>query len=142
MDTLVDPRPAPPLVLVVDDDAHVRAFVRELLTDAGFRILEAADGEEVLGLGRQHRPDLIVLDVMMRGMDGYAALARLRGDPVMQDVPVIIVTAQEEPIYRTLSAGVGATCHLTKPFIAATFVETVRRILAERRDSPKGCVNE
>jgi CheY-like chemotaxis protein len=103
-----------------------------MLTQAGFRTLEGTDGEQVLALGRLHRPDLVVLDVMMRGMDGYTALARLRGDPVLQDVPVIIVTAEEAPIYRTLSDGIGATLHLTKPFTAEALLAAVRRILGER----------
>jgi len=128
---MVDATPAP-LILIVDDEAEVRDLVREVLTAAGFRTMEARDGAQVLALARQHRPDLIILDVMMRGMDGYTALTRLRGDSVMRDVPVIVVTAQEAPVFRTLSEGVGATLHVTKPFSGAALLTMVRRILAER----------
>jgi CheY-like chemotaxis protein len=128
---MVDAGPAP-LILIVDDDHDVRDLIREVLTPAGFRTLEATDGAQVLVLARQHRPDLIILDVMMRGMDGYTALTRLRGDSVMRDVPVIVVTAQEAPVYRTLSEGVGATLHVTKPFSGEALLMMVRRILAER----------
>jgi len=128
---MVDAAPAP-LILVVDDDRDVRDLIREVLTSAGFRTVEATDGAQVLALALQHRPDLVVLDVMMRGMDGYTALTHLRGDSVMRDVPVIVVTAQEAPIFRTLSEGVGATFHVTKPFSGEALLTIVRQILAER----------
>ncbi len=122
----------PGLVLIADDDADVRGLIADVLAEAGFRTAAAADGEEALALARDDTPDLIVLDVMMPKMDGYTALTRLRADPATRDVPVIVLTGQGDNVYRSLSAGVGAVAHVTKPFDPAVFIESVRRILAER----------
>lgn len=128
---MVEERPGPGsrLALVVDDEIEIRDLVCEILGAAGFRTLTAADGEEALTLAGEHRPSLIVMDVMMRTMDGYTALTRLRGDPATRDIPVIMLTGQDAPLYRTLSFGVGATAHLTKPFSPALLTATVWRVL-------------
>ena len=65
----------------------------------------------------------------MPGMDGYTTLTRLRGEPRIMDIPVVVLTARPEPICGTLSAGVGAAAHVTKPFSPRHFTETVRRVL-------------
>lgn len=117
------------LVLVCDDEDTIRDLVCEILGEAGFRTMTATDGAEVLDLARQHEPVLIVLDVMMPRMDGYTTLMRLRGHPMTQDVPVVILTGQSDPMYRTLSEGIGAVAHLTKPFSPRQLLETVRRVL-------------
>ena len=122
----------PRVVLVVDDDPEIRELVCEVLANAGLRTITASDGEEALALAGERRPSLIVMDIMMRTMDGYTALTLLRGQPATRHIPVIILTGQEEPIYRTLSAGVGAVAHVTKPFSPDQFTDTVRRILGER----------
>jgi len=70
---------------------------------------------------------------MMPNMDGYTTLTRLRGHPATREIPVVILTAQDQPFYRTLSAGVGAVAHMTKPFSSSLLSETVQRILAERQ---------
>ena len=119
------------LVLVVDDEPEIREFVAEVLREAGFRILAAGTGEEAVALAQAHRPALVLLDVMMPEMDGYTALTRLRGHPSTRDIPVIVLTGQGEPIYRTLSLGVGAVAHLTKPFSPDRLTAAVQRALAD-----------
>jgi two-component system phosphate regulon response regulator PhoB len=121
--------PAGPLILVADDDEAVRDLVCDMLSDAGFRTVTASDGEEVTAQAVQHHPALIILDVMMPHMDGYTTLTRLRGRAETRTIPVIVLTGQAEPVYRTLSAGVGAAAHLTKPFSARQLTETVRKAL-------------
>lgn len=118
-----------PLALVVDDEREIRELLTELLDDLGLRPVACADGEEALALVQAHRPALVVLDLIMRDVDGYTVLTRLRGDPATRTVPVIVVTGQDSPIYRTLSLGVGATVHLTKPFSHALFTRTVARLV-------------
>ncbi len=76
-----------PLVLVADDDAVVRELVCEVLGEAGFRTLTAADGAEVERLALAHRPALLIIDVMMPQMDGYTTVSRLRGHPAMRISP-------------------------------------------------------
>jgi CheY-like chemotaxis protein len=120
-----------PLVLVADDDSEVRDFVCEILRDAGFGTVTAADGDEAAEQARRVLPRLIILDIMMPRMDGYTALARLRGHPATRDIPVIVLTGQVEPVYRTLSAGVGAVAHLTKPFVPDQLTSMVRRVITE-----------
>lgn len=124
--------PLAPLVLVADDEAEILELVREVLGQAGFRTITATDGEEVVDLALTRRPDVIVLDVMMPKLDGYTTLTRLRGHPRTRDIPVIVLTAQEAPVYRTLSFGVGAVAHVTKPFSPRRLAELVARVLEPR----------
>jgi two-component system, OmpR family, phosphate regulon response regulator PhoB len=119
----------PPLVLVADDEPALRDVLCEVLNAAGYRTQIAADGAEVIERVRSERPDLILLDVMMPQMDGYTALSRLNGAPLTSRAPVIVLTGRPEPIYGTLSAGVGAVTHLTKPITPADLVEAVRQAL-------------
>jgi len=132
---VTDAAPAPPgekIVLVADDEADIRDLVCEVLADAGLKTMTAADGDEVVEQAVRHRPALIIMDVMMPRMDGYTTLTRLRGQPMTKDIPVIVLTGQAEPVYRTLSAGVGAVAHLTKPFSPRQLTDAVRRALGER----------
>ncbi len=125
-------QPGGRVALVADDDADTCELLSDLLGQAGFRTVTTGDGEAVLALAREHQPSLIVLDVMMPAVDGYTALTRLQGDPSTRGIPVIVLTGQADPVYRTLSAGVGAVAHLTKPFSARALTETVQRVLGPR----------
>lgn len=123
-----------PLVLVADDEAEIRELVGEVLAQAGYRTMAASDGEEVVELAAAHRPRLIVMDVMMPGMDGYATLTRLRGLPDTREIPVVILTGQDPARYQALSVGLGAVAHVPKPFSASVLIATVERVLAERAE--------
>ncbi len=101
-----------PLVLVVDDDPSVRDLMGRLLSKEGFRIVFAADGVEALRLARHDLPDVITLDVMMPGLDGWAVLTTLKADPSTADIPVIMVTFVGD---RNLGYALGAADYLTKP---------------------------
>jgi CheY-like chemotaxis protein len=127
--TGVSTRAAAPVVLVVDDDAEVRDLLSQVLEQAGFRAVTAGDGDQVGELVRRERPALILLDVILPGADGYTALARLSGDPATRDIPVVTITGYGAPIYRTVSAGMGARFHLSKPFSPRQLLATVRGIL-------------
>jgi CheY-like chemotaxis protein len=120
------------LVLVADDEAAIRDLVCEVLSDAGFRTVTASDGDQAAERAIEHQPAVVILDVMMPNLDGYTTLTRLRGHPMTRNIPVIVLTGQAEPVYRTLSAGVGAVAHLTKPFSPSQLTDTVRRVLAEQ----------
>ena len=101
-------------------------MVREVLADVGFEIILARDGLELIELATRHLPQLIVADVMMPNMDGYTAVARLRGQAATADIPVIIVTGCADPAYAELSAGMGASAHLTKPFSPRELAEVAQ----------------
>jgi two-component system, OmpR family, response regulator len=105
-----------PLALVADDEAEMRRLIAEILGEVGFETLTARDGIELLDLVAKHRPQLIVMDVMMPTMDGYTAVARLRGQPATAGIPVIMLTGCTDPAYGQLSEGMGAAAHMTKPF--------------------------
>ena len=91
----------------------MRLLVRVVLTDE-YEFNEAADGFEALELARRTTPDLVVLDVMLPGGDGLALLERLRAEPLLRDVPAIVLTAS--PDYETAALAVGAERFITKPF--------------------------
>jgi len=127
-------KPALPLagrrILVVDDEEDIRTFIRTLLEDAGAQTMEAAEGNQALAVARQQRPDLITLDLSMRGMDGIETFARLRTDPTLRDVPVCVVTGHPEfrkVIYqRAVPVPEG---YLDKPVKGDLLLDNVRRIL-------------
>ena len=122
-----------PLVLVADDEPEVRQLVGDVLVEAGFETLPARDGLELLELAARHRPALIVADVMMPKMDGYTAVARLRGQAATAGIPIIMLTGCADPAYRTLSEGVGAAAHLTKPFSPILLGELAQEIVRRSR---------
>jgi CheY-like chemotaxis protein len=99
-------------VLVVDDEPAVRDLMQRFLGREGFRVVGAAGGEEGLRLARQIRPDVITLDVLMPGLDGWAVLSALKGDPALADIPVIMLTIVDD---RNLGYALGATDYLIKP---------------------------
>ena len=106
------PASGPASVLVIDDDAGVREFLARFLAGEGVRALTAADGEEGLRLAAQARPSLVLLDVLMPRMDGWAVLAALKADPALADIPVVMLTILNEPEMGYL---LGASEYLTKP---------------------------
>jgi CheY-like chemotaxis protein len=120
----------PPLILVADDDADILALLALRLERAGFRVVQAADGEQALALARNLQPRLAVLDVMMPRLSGTEALAALRADPATRGLRVILLSAraQESDVERGLAAG--ADAYLAKPFQAPELIDLVQRLLA------------
>lgn len=102
-------------LLVVDDMPANLLLLERLLTDEFFEVLQAASGAEALALARQESPDLVLLDVMMPEMDGYEVCRRLKADTVTQNIPVIMVTALDEPAARAAGMEAGADDFLVKP---------------------------
>ncbi|HXV97899.1 MAG TPA: response regulator, partial [Anaerolineae bacterium] len=100
------------LVLVVDDDPVVRDLMQRFLTKEGFRVQLAANGETGLRLAKELRPAAITLDVMMPGLDGWAVLTTLKGDPELADIPVVMLTMVDD---KNLGYALGASDYLTKP---------------------------
>jgi two-component system alkaline phosphatase synthesis response regulator PhoP/two-component system response regulator VicR len=117
-------------VLVVDDDPQIVRVVEINLTQEGHAVRTAADGEEALAAVAQERPDLIILDVMMPRMDGFETLKRLKADPALAEIPVIMLTAraQDEDVFE--GYGTGATWYLTKPFEPGELRRICRHVLS------------
>ena len=128
--------PAPALILVVDDQAANRETLVELLAAQNCRFAEAANGPEALQLAAATPPDLVLLDVMMPGMDGYEVCRRLRADPGLAEVPVIMITALDDPASRLAGIEAGADDIITKPLNRVELrarVRTITRLNRYRR---------
>jgi signal transduction histidine kinase/DNA-binding response OmpR family regulator len=119
-------------VLVVEDNADVRAYVRDGLGET-HEVREAADGREGLEVARAVVPDLVVTDVMMPGMDGYAFCRTLKEDPVLDHIPVVMLTAKAEREHRIEGLEAGADAYLGKPFSRRELQVRVENLLADRR---------
>jgi two-component system response regulator MprA len=122
-------------ILVVDDDPRIRSVVRRGLAYEGYRVTEATTGEEALEKARESQPDLVVLDIMLPGIDGFEVTRRLRaaGD----GVAVLMLTARDEVADRVEGLDTGADDYLVKPF---SFEELLARVhaLLRRRTEPSG----
>jgi DNA-binding response OmpR family regulator len=113
-------------ILVVDDQASVRQLLSEYLTEQGFRVVTAADGQNALYTARHDQPDLILLDVMMPKMDGYQFLRLYRQE---RQTPVIIITAREEETDAVLGLDLGADDYVIKPFRMRELLARIRAVL-------------
>jgi CheY-like chemotaxis protein len=112
-------------VLVVDDEPVLRTIVREILHEEGYAVIEAADGRVMLEMMAKERPDLVLMDVMMPGIDGREAYRQLRLHPEHRDVPVVMMSAGVRPIKLDPSiAG-----FMAKPFDISQLVELVDRLI-------------
>jgi DNA-binding response OmpR family regulator len=103
-------------VLVIDDEAPIRLLCRVNLEAAGMQVLEAGDGLSGLAAARAERPDVILLDVMMPGMDGWQVLEELLDDEGTQDIPIIFLTARAELRDQAHGLELGGVDYVTKPF--------------------------
>ena len=103
-------------VLVIDDEAPIRLLCRVNLEAEGVRVFEAGDGERGLELARRERPDAILLDVMMPGLDGWTVAERLLEDVATKRIPIIFLTARADIRDRARGLGGGGLDYITKPF--------------------------
>jgi diguanylate cyclase (GGDEF)-like protein len=120
-------------VLVVDDSPEVSRLLELILTRAGYRVLAAADGKEAVEMARTHRPDLLVLDVMMPGMDGLAVTRLLRDDPQLANVSIIMLTARGLAADKLEGLTAGADDYMAKPFDPGELLARVRGALRRAR---------
>ncbi len=114
------------LILIVDDEQRIVRQVRDYLEHGGFRVIEAHDGRQALATARQAKPDLIVLDLNLPGMDGLDVCRALRRE---SDTPIIMLTARVEETDRLIGLELGADDYITKPFSPRELVARVRVIL-------------
>jgi DNA-binding response OmpR family regulator len=113
-------------VLVVDDERAIRRLLRLYLTDAGFTVAEAADGEAGIDQVRRGGIDLVLLDLMLPGMDGFEVCRRLEE---ISNVPVIMITARGDEAHRVTGLELGADDYVVKPFSPAEVVARVRAVM-------------
>jgi len=115
-DALQPISPLPALVLVVDDEETNRTLLRDPLEAHGYSVAEASSGPEALDKAVSLKPDIILLDLMMPGMDGFGVCERLQADPELRQIPVIFVSAMHETIDKVKALALGGVDYVTKPF--------------------------
>ncbi len=122
-------------ILLVEDDPAILRGLQMNLSLEGFKVVAARDGEEGLRFARQHRPDLIVLDMMLPKLEGNAVIRELRlADP---DTPIVVLSAKSEEGDKVLSLSLGADDYVTKPFSIAELIARIRASLRRRRRDVK-----
>ena len=119
-------------ILVADDEPNIVLSLEFLLKQAGFRVRTVSDGETALAAITQEPPDLVLLDVMIPGRDGYAVCQEIRSNPAWRDMRIIMLTAKGGDAQREKGLSLGADEYVTKPFSTRELVERVRRILDPR----------
>jgi CheY-like chemotaxis protein len=107
--------PHAPTILVAEDSEEQRSLYVEVLTHAGYRVLQAGDGAEALASVRRERPGLVLMDVTMPGMSGWNAVRALRDDLSTRSIPIIVVTGRSSPGDRDVSIAAGCDVYLSKP---------------------------
>jgi signal transduction histidine kinase/DNA-binding response OmpR family regulator len=108
----IEPIEATATVLVIDDEPTVREMLMRFLTKEGFRVVAAGSGDEGIALAKELRPNVITLDVMMPGTDGWTVLTKLKSDPATADIPVVMITIVDD---KNMAFALGASDYLTKP---------------------------
>ncbi len=119
-------KPMNELILIVDDEPKIVKLAKDYLEQGGFRVFTAADGKNALAMAHHEKPDLIVLDLMLPGMDGLDVCRSLRRE---SDVPIIMLTARSEETDRLIGLELGADDYITKPFSPRELVARVRTVL-------------
>jgi DNA-binding response OmpR family regulator len=116
-------------VLVIDDEAPIRLLCRVNLEAEGMSVIEAGDGPGGLDLARSEQPEVILLDVMMPGLDGWRVAERLLEDPVTRDIPIVFLTARADIRDRARGIDLGGLDYVTKPFNPVELASLVRTVV-------------
>jgi DNA-binding response OmpR family regulator len=116
-------------VLVIDDEAPIRLLCRVNLEAEGMSVIEAGDGPGGLELARSEQPEVILLDVMMPGLDGWRVAERLLDDPVTRDIPIVFLTARADIRDRARGIDLGGLDYVTKPFNPVELASLVRAVV-------------
>lgn len=123
-------------ILVADDDPLLLALVEHKLRGRGYEVETAEDGETALDRIRAAPPDLVVLDAMMPGKDGFGVLRSMAEDPATADIPVVMLTARRQESDVLTGLRLGAREYMVKPFMPEELVQRIGRLLAVRRPAP------
>lgn len=118
-------------ILLVDDEPEIRIITRRMLEKAGHSVIEAGDGVECLEKLKAEKPDLILLDVMMPGEDGWEICRKIKGEEKTKDIPVVMFTVRTSKENMKHSMKRGAEAHINKPFDMKELLDTVERLLGK-----------
>ena len=116
-------------ILIVEDEANIRQLVRYNLEKEGFQVMEAADGLQGLRTAQKEKPDLVLLDLMLPGMDGLEVCRTLKGAPATSALPIIMLTARAEEVDKIIGLELGADDYMTKPFSPRELTARIKAVL-------------
>ena len=116
-------------ILVVEDHEENRRLLRDLLTVNGYELIEAVDGEEGVQRAESERPDLILMDVQLPVLDGYEATRRIKANPALRTIPIVVVTSYALSGDDAKARAAGADAYVTKPFSPRQLLATIREHL-------------
>ena len=113
-------------ILLIEDHEDNRRIVRDLLTPAGYEVVEAVTGEEGVAMAATHHPDLILMDIQLPGLDGYEATRRIKANPALRHIPIIVVTSYALSGDDVKAFAAGCDAYVTKPFVPRELLAKVR----------------
>lgn len=116
-------------ILVVEDQEDNRRIVRDLLTSVGYEIIEAVTGDEGVEMARAHTPALILMDIQLPGLDGYAAMRRIKADPALHQIPIIAVTSYALSGDDLKAQQAGCDAYVSKPFSPRVLLAKIREFV-------------
>jgi DNA-binding response OmpR family regulator len=117
-------------ILIVDDDEDILRLLRKILEVEGYAVIDALDGEEALKQVRAHKPDLLILDLNLPKMDGFAVCEQVKKDPSTQRIPVLMLTAAYDKVeHAERGLMVGADEYVVKPFLREVLLHNIQRML-------------
>ena len=119
----------PKVILVVEDDPKSLKLTRDLLQASGYTTIEAIDGEQGVELAKAKKPDLILMDILMPKMDGYAACHAIKKDKATREIPVVMLTAMGYELNKELAKRLGAGGYITKPFSRQELLDVINQFL-------------
>jgi len=117
-------------ILVVEDHEDNRRIMRDLLTNVGFELIEAVTGPEGVDMAKVHRPDLILMDLQLPGIDGYEAARRIKAEPALGSVPIIAVTSYALSGDEERAYAAGCAAYISKPYSPRKLLARIREQLA------------
>jgi two-component system, cell cycle response regulator DivK len=113
-------------ILVVEDQEDNRRILHDLLTNAGYEIVQAENGEEAVKAAAAQRPDLILMDIQLPLLDGYEATRRIKADPALRAIPIIVVTSYALSGDESMARAAGCDAYITKPYSPRAILAKVR----------------
>jgi two-component system chemotaxis response regulator CheY len=117
-------------ILTVDDSATIRDMLRATLSDLGYRVVQAVDGLDALAVLETELPDAVITDINMPRMNGIELVGRLREDTRLRNTPILVLTTETDPLWKTQARAAGATGWIMKPFDPTKLADAIRRVTA------------
>jgi len=118
------------LILVVEDQEDNRRIMRDLLSSVGYEVIEAVTGEEGVAAAETHRPDLILMDIQLPGLDGYEATRQIKANPELEHIPIIVVTSYALSGDDVKAFEAGCNAYVSKPFSPRELLAKIREYLS------------